>query len=116
MALVRWERSLGQGVLLGLAVLGFLGFLAGLERELTQARLKELAAHDRVAREIVESHAQVQARRRQIATAQRGIQAAQTSYERNLTRNAWSGEIVAGQQHFGPQEHDRQVVDRARPP
>jgi outer membrane protein TolC len=56
------------------------------DSRVTQARLKELAALDRVAREIVESHAQVQARRRQIATAQRGIQAAQTSYERNLAR------------------------------
>jgi outer membrane protein TolC len=56
------------------------------DSRVTQARLKEIAALDRVAREIVESHAQVQARRRQIATAQRGIQAAQTSYERNLAR------------------------------
>ena len=56
------------------------------DSRVTQARLKEIAALDRVAREIVESHAQVQARRRQIATAQRGIEAAQTSYERNLAR------------------------------
>lgn len=56
------------------------------DSRVTQARLKEVAALDRVAREIVESHAQVQARRRQIATAQRGIEAAQQSYERNLVR------------------------------
>ncbi|MCE9524635.1 MAG: TolC family protein [Planctomycetales bacterium] len=56
------------------------------DSRVTQARLKELAALDRVAREIVEAHAQVQARRRQIATAQRGIEAALTSYERNLAR------------------------------
>lgn len=56
------------------------------DSRVTQARLKEVAALDRVAREIVESHAQVQARRKQIATAQRGIEAAQASYERNLTR------------------------------
>jgi outer membrane protein TolC len=56
------------------------------DSRVTQARLKEVAALDRVAREIVESHAQVQARRRQIATAQRGIEAAQQSYERNFVR------------------------------
>lgn len=56
------------------------------DSRVTQARFKELAALDRVAREIVEAHAQVQARRRQIATAQRGIEAAQTSYKRNLAR------------------------------
>jgi multidrug efflux pump subunit AcrB len=44
------------------------------------------SALERVAREIVESHAQVQARRKQITTAQRGIEAAQASYERNLAR------------------------------
>jgi len=56
------------------------------DSRVSQARLKEIAALDRVAREIVEAHAQVQARRRQIATSQRGIEAAQKSYERNLAR------------------------------
>ena len=56
------------------------------DSRVTQARLKEIAALDRVAREIVEAHAQVQARRRQIATSQRGIEAAVKSYERNLAR------------------------------
>lgn len=52
----------------------------------TQARLREIAALDRVAREIVESHAQLQARQRQIANAQKGIESALASYERNLAR------------------------------
>ena len=41
---------------------------------------------DLVAREIVETYSQVQARKRQIASAQEGITAAQHSYERNLER------------------------------
>lgn len=41
---------------------------------------------DRVAREIVESQRQVQARQRQIAMAEEGIAAAQRSYQRNLER------------------------------
>jgi outer membrane protein TolC len=51
-----------------------------------QAQFREVAALDRVAREVVEAHAQVQSRREQIATAQQGVQAALASYERNLDR------------------------------
>ena len=50
------------------------------------ARVAAGLAAARAASGAVEAHAQVQARRRQIATAQRGIEAAQTSYERNLAR------------------------------
>jgi outer membrane protein TolC len=39
-----------------------------------------------VAREVVEAHAQVSARRRQIATAETAIQAAGNSYRRNVER------------------------------
>jgi len=53
---------------------------------LQQARLKEVVALDRVAREVVEAHTQVDFRRRQLATAEEGIRAAQSSYERNLER------------------------------
>ena len=51
-----------------------------------QARLKEVAALDRVAREVVEAHTQVEARREQIATAEKGVQLASASYERNSER------------------------------
>jgi outer membrane protein TolC len=51
-----------------------------------QARFREVAQLDRVAREVVEAHAQVTARRRQIDFAQRSIETAQSSYERNLQR------------------------------
>ena len=51
-----------------------------------QAQWKEIAALDRVAREVIEAHAQVQSRKVQIATAQQGIEAAVASYERNLDR------------------------------
>lgn len=51
-----------------------------------QAQYREIAALDRVAREVVEAHIQVQSRKGQIATAQEGVQAALASYERNLDR------------------------------
>jgi outer membrane protein TolC len=51
-----------------------------------QAQWKEVAALDRVAREIVEAHTQVRLRKEQIATAQGGVEAAIASYERNLER------------------------------
>jgi outer membrane protein TolC len=51
-----------------------------------QAQFREVAALDRVAREVVEAHAQVQSRKGQIATAQEGVRSAVASYERNLDR------------------------------
>jgi outer membrane protein TolC len=51
-----------------------------------QAQFREVAALDRVAREVVEAHAQVQSRQAQIATAQEGVQSAIASYDRNLDR------------------------------
>jgi len=51
-----------------------------------QARLREIQIMDRVAREIVEAGSQVQARHRQIAVAQSGIEAATDSYQRNVER------------------------------
>ena len=54
--------------------------------QIRQAKMCEVELLDLVAREIVEAHAQVQSRHRQIAAAQEGITAAQRSYERNLDR------------------------------
>jgi BMFP domain-containing protein YqiC len=54
--------------------------------QIQQARMREVETLDLVAREVVEAHAQVAARKRQIAVAQEGITAAQQSYERNLNR------------------------------
>ena len=45
-----------------------------------------MAALDRVAREIVEAHTQATIRAKQIPIAERGIQQALASYERNLER------------------------------
>lgn len=56
------------------------------QSRMEQAKLKEVAALDRVAREVVEAQAQVHARKAQIAQAQAGITAAVHSYERNLER------------------------------
>jgi outer membrane protein TolC len=51
-----------------------------------RARARQVQLLDQVAREIVEAHAQVTARKTQIATAQSGIEAATSSYSRNLDR------------------------------
>lgn len=51
-----------------------------------QARWREIATLDRIAREVVESHAQVTARQRQLAVAEEGVQAATSSFERNSER------------------------------
>lgn len=56
------------------------------QSRLQQAQWKEVAALDRVAREVVEAHVQAQSRREQITTAQAGVEAATASYERNLDR------------------------------
>ncbi len=56
------------------------------QSRLQQAQWKEVAALDLVAREVVEAHTQVEARREQIATAQEGVQLATASYERNSER------------------------------
>ncbi len=53
---------------------------------LEQARLKEIMALDRVAREVIEAHTQVESRRKQVATAEEGIKTAISSYHHNLER------------------------------
>lgn len=54
--------------------------------QIDQARIREVELLDSVAREVVEAHAQVQARRRQIDVAQRAIASAGDSHRRNLER------------------------------
>lgn len=54
--------------------------------QIQQARLREVETMDLVAREVVEAHVQVQARRRQIAVAQEGIVSASHSHDRNIAR------------------------------
>lgn len=51
-----------------------------------QARWREIATLDRIAREVVESHTQVTARQRQLTVAEEGVQAATSSFERNSER------------------------------
>jgi outer membrane protein TolC len=51
-----------------------------------QAKLRQVALMDQVAREITEAYSQSQARRRQIAIAREGVRAASDSYRRNLAR------------------------------
>jgi outer membrane protein TolC len=54
--------------------------------QIQQARMREVETMDLVAREIVEAHAQVRARRRMITVAEEGIKSSQQSYDRNLER------------------------------
>jgi len=53
---------------------------------IVQTRTKQIALMDHVAREIVESHAQVQSRSQQIVTAEESVSAAQDSFRRNWER------------------------------
>lgn len=58
----------------------------GARAQIRQAQMREVQVLDRVAREVVEAHAQVEHRRLQIAAAQQALTAAQRSYERNVER------------------------------
>ena len=51
-----------------------------------QARALQVSMMDRVAREIVEAHVQVQSRNGQIDVAKSGVKSATDSYERNVAR------------------------------
>lgn len=51
-----------------------------------QARALQVSMMDRVAREVVEAHAQAQARKGQIEVAESGVKSATDSYRRNLIR------------------------------
>jgi outer membrane protein TolC len=53
---------------------------------LRQARLRQIATMDLVAREITEAYSQSQSRRKQIAVAREGIEAAMNLYERSMAR------------------------------
>jgi len=73
-----WElRNLGQG-----------DAAARKEKrsQLEQARWREVAMLDQIAREIVEAHAQIDARRKQLEIAQSTVGVARGSYEKNLDR------------------------------
>jgi len=52
----------------------------------TQARTSEIATMDRIAREVSESKAQVQSRKRQIEMTQDAVQAAEDSFDKNWDR------------------------------
>jgi outer membrane protein TolC len=56
------------------------------QSQVNQTCIRQTALMDQVAREIVEAHARVEARRRQIATASEALAAADTSYRRNFDR------------------------------
>jgi len=51
-----------------------------------QAKFEKIRVMDQVAREVSESHAQVQRRAERITVTQRAIESAQNSYQRNLSR------------------------------
>ncbi len=50
------------------------------------SQLRQLALMDQIAREVVEAHIQIRARRRQMATARAGLSAALASQQQNLER------------------------------
>lgn len=54
--------------------------------KITQARMREIATMDRIAREVSESHAQVTSRSRQIHVVEEAIDAAEKSFTKNWDR------------------------------
>jgi len=54
--------------------------------QVTQARTREIATMDRIAREVSESKTQVQSRKRQIEMTQDAVQAAEDSFDKNWDR------------------------------
>ena len=77
-AVAYWElRNLG---------LGERAARAEAHSKIQQARWREVATLDRIAREVVEANTQVTSRRKQLAIAEEGIQAATSSYEKNSER------------------------------
>ncbi|HLQ44047.1 MAG TPA: TolC family protein, partial [Planctomycetaceae bacterium] len=51
-----------------------------------QAKWREVATLDRIAREVVEANAQVRSRQQQLSVAEEGVQAAMSSFEKNSER------------------------------
>jgi outer membrane protein TolC len=58
----------------------------GAQSTVRATQLRQLAVMDQVAREVVEAHAQVQARNDQIPTAKLGVEAAAASQQQNIER------------------------------
>jgi outer membrane protein TolC len=54
--------------------------------KITQARMREIATMDRIAREVHESRTQVSSRRKQIETSREAVQAAEDSFDKNWDR------------------------------
>lgn len=77
-AVAYWElRNLGAGEQAARGVA---------QSQVNQARIRQLAMIDQIAREIVEAHAAATSRREQIATARDALISAQASYRRNFDR------------------------------
>lgn len=73
-----WEvRNLGFGEK---------AFRASADSRLKQAQIQELQRLDRVARQVVEAHVQVQSRQQQIAIAEQAVRTALAALQRNLER------------------------------
>jgi outer membrane protein TolC len=77
-AVAWWEvRNLGQGEAYA---------RKEMRSRLEQARWREVAMLDQIAREVVEAHTQVDARQKQLEIAQDAVRAARASYEKNRER------------------------------
>lgn len=75
-AMACWElRNLGHGEVAA---------RNEMRSRLEQARWREVAMLDQIAREVVEAHAQVEARAKQLEIGKSAVLAARSSYERNL--------------------------------
>lgn len=59
---------------------------AAAQSQVNQARIRQLAVMDQIAREVVEAHAAVLSQREQVKSAQDALAASQDSYRRNVER------------------------------
>jgi outer membrane protein TolC len=77
-AVAWWElRNLG---------LGDAAARSEMSSRVQQARWREISMLDQIAREVVESHAQVVARQKQLKIAEEAVEIARSSYDKNLDR------------------------------
>ena len=77
-AVAWWElRNLGQGEVAA---------RKEMRSRLEQARWREVSMLDQIAREVVEAHTQIEARRKQLEIGQSAVLVARSSYEKNLDR------------------------------
>ena len=86
-----FDRDIAKLSIMGIGLRSHTGvgekaFRDAAHSRLQQAQIQELQRLDRVARQVVEAHAQVQSRQQQITIAEQAVRTASASLQRNLQR------------------------------